>query len=354
MGLTGDEFSAAVTEYSRVMYRAARAILNSDADAQDAVGQAILLAWQSRHKLRDVSAVRPWLVKITVNCARRQWKKQWKTLSMDSLEQAPAPSREHVYRDLWEAVLSLPPESRAVVVLFYYEDCTVKQISKLLDIPEGTVKSRLKEMSPADEILFASYTYTVEDEVIPIPVENVSEKLLATAAEIRNPVGGGGTNYTPERYADAAELMGISLIPAETFDGWVEQSAGTIHLDWQDGVLQTLWLMNVKWNTQRDGSEVTLSLGVMACTDRYTGTDDFFIGFGESTAEQLTYEQYVTQAGLSVALVAWEQPGWSTSYHAQFNLGGVRYSLSTGCKDDQLLARQALLDVLESLDPSAG
>lgn len=143
MDLTREEFSRAVTEHSRVMFRAARAILDSDADAEDAVGQAILLAWQSRHRLRDPAAVRPWLVKITVNCARRQWKKQGRLLCFDDLEQTPAPSREHLYRDLWEAVLSLSPESRAVVVLFYYEDLTVEQISKLLGIPVGTVKSRL-------------------------------------------------------------------------------------------------------------------------------------------------------------------------------------------------------------------
>lgn len=143
MGLTKDEFTRAVTEHSRAMFRAARSILDGDADAEDAVSQAILLAWKSRNKLRDVSAVRAWLVKITVNCARRQWKKQGKTLSMDSLEHTPTPSLEHVYHDLWEAVLSLPLESRAVVVLFYYEDRTVKQISELLGVPEGTVKSRL-------------------------------------------------------------------------------------------------------------------------------------------------------------------------------------------------------------------
>ena len=143
MGLTREEFSRAVTEHSRVLFRTARAILDSDADAEDAVSQAVLLAWQSRNKLRDVSAARPWLVKITVNCARRQWKKQGRLLCFDDLEHTPAPSREHVYRDLWEAVLSLSPESRAVVVLFYYEDMTVEQVARLLGIPAGTVKSRL-------------------------------------------------------------------------------------------------------------------------------------------------------------------------------------------------------------------
>ncbi len=143
MGLTREEFSRAVTEHSRVMFRAARAILDSDADAEDAVSQAVLLAWQARNKLRDPAAVRAWLVKITVNCARRQRKKQGQLLCMDDLAELPAPDREPVCRDLWEAVLSLPPDSRAVVVLFYYEDLTIEQIAGWLHIPAGTVKSRL-------------------------------------------------------------------------------------------------------------------------------------------------------------------------------------------------------------------
>ncbi len=143
MGLTREGFAGAVTAHSRAMFRAARSLLDSDADAEDAVGEAILLAWKSREKLRDPEAARAWLVKIAVNCARRQRRKAVRTLCFDDLEQVAGAGEERQYRDLWEAVLALPPEGRAVVTLFYYEDLTVEQISKLLKIPAGTVKSRL-------------------------------------------------------------------------------------------------------------------------------------------------------------------------------------------------------------------
>ena len=71
MEWTREEFAAAVTEHGRRMYRAARAVLDSDADAEDAVSQAVLQAWQSLDSLRDKSAVRPWLVKTTLPCLRR-------------------------------------------------------------------------------------------------------------------------------------------------------------------------------------------------------------------------------------------------------------------------------------------
>ena len=56
--LSQEEFTRGVQTYSRDMYRAARALTPCDADAQDAVGQAVLLAWQSLDRLRDPEALR--------------------------------------------------------------------------------------------------------------------------------------------------------------------------------------------------------------------------------------------------------------------------------------------------------
>ena len=143
MDWTREEFAAAVTQHSRRMFRATRSVLDSDADAEDAVGQAVLQAWQSLDKLRDKEAVRPWLVKIAVNCAYAQRRGRGKVVYLDDLPQEPAAPEPPQDGGLWEAVCALPPERRAVVVLFYYEDMSVEQIAKALRAPQGTVKSRL-------------------------------------------------------------------------------------------------------------------------------------------------------------------------------------------------------------------
>ena len=143
MDWTRDEFAAAVTEHSRVMFRAARSVLDSDADAEDAVGQAVLQAWQSADKLRDRDAVRPWLVKIAVNCAYAQRRGRGRVVYLDDLPQEPAAPEPPQYDGLWQAVCTLPPERRAVVTLFYYEGLPVEEIAKCLGVPQGTVKSRL-------------------------------------------------------------------------------------------------------------------------------------------------------------------------------------------------------------------
>ena len=70
-----ERFAAAVTAHRHAMYRAARALLDSDADAEDAVSEATLRAWQAFGRLREERALKGWLIKITVNCAYEHLRK---------------------------------------------------------------------------------------------------------------------------------------------------------------------------------------------------------------------------------------------------------------------------------------
>lgn len=139
-----EEFTDAVLFHSKAMFLCARSVLDSDADAEDAVSEAVLLAWRGYGKLREPGAVKTWLLKITLNCARQIQRRAGTVVYTDDLtpydrgqnDQPPDGS-------LWQAVCALPPEQRTAVTLFYYEDMSVKDIARVLRLPEGTVKSRL-------------------------------------------------------------------------------------------------------------------------------------------------------------------------------------------------------------------
>ena len=118
MGLTREDFTRAVLAYQRDMYRAARAMLPCDADAEDAVSQAVLLAWQSRDRLREEDAARAWLVKITVNCARQQCRHRGRVLYLSELEPLAGGREDPRPHELWDAVLSLPPGNMRVAIGF--------------------------------------------------------------------------------------------------------------------------------------------------------------------------------------------------------------------------------------------
>ena len=129
-----EEFAAAVTEHSHGMFRAARSILDSDADAEDAVGEAVLRAWQSWDRLRARGAV---------NCAYEQRRRDSRVIYTDELEPLAGGAEDALPGGLWDAVLHLPEEQRAAVTLYYYEDLPVAEIARVLGVAQGTVKSRL-------------------------------------------------------------------------------------------------------------------------------------------------------------------------------------------------------------------
>lgn len=140
--ITQEELSALIMDNKDGMYRLAFSILRNDADAQDAVSEAIVLAFEKCHQLRKTSSAKSWLMQILVNSSKKIAVQSNKYVLLENeiqYEQA----EEFKDDDMWETVMELDEEFREVVVLYYYEQFSVREIGKMLRVPEGTVKSRL-------------------------------------------------------------------------------------------------------------------------------------------------------------------------------------------------------------------
>lgn len=137
-----EQFCSIISEYKFNMFRLAKSILHNDTDAEDAVSEAILKAYAKLHTLRDMGSLKPWIMKILVNEAYGISNRRKKIHYMDEVE-FPEESITSDEKELWDIVSSLSEEFRVVIVLFYYEDLGIKEICKVLDLPTGTVKSRL-------------------------------------------------------------------------------------------------------------------------------------------------------------------------------------------------------------------
>lgn len=140
--ITQEELSALIMDNKDGMYRLAFSILRNDADAQDAVSEAIVLAFEKCHQLRKRSSAKSWLMQILVNSSKKIALQSNKYVLLENeiqYEQA----EEFKDDDMWETVMELDEEFREVVVLYYYEQFSVREIGKMLRVPEGTVKSRL-------------------------------------------------------------------------------------------------------------------------------------------------------------------------------------------------------------------
>lgn len=140
-------FEERVTAMTEDMYRVAAGLLFRYADRQDTVQECIWKAWRQLDKLRDEAAFRPWLMRILVNECRNLQRKAKREVTAEYIEISSSENAfEHRDRDemLHEALHQLPEKMRLTLILYYMDGFTIGETAKILRVPEGTVKSRLR------------------------------------------------------------------------------------------------------------------------------------------------------------------------------------------------------------------
>lgn len=162
MKLDRAEFERLAMEHLDMLYRVARRLTRDPSAAEDLVQETYLRALRS-HETFDLQefGIRPWLLRIMHNlqASRFQREKRQPTAVEDEQLQAVARAPESTIdqdsaaggRGIWEtmdqnlvkAVESLPEEYRGVLTLWAIEDLSYKEIAEALDVPIGTVMSRL-------------------------------------------------------------------------------------------------------------------------------------------------------------------------------------------------------------------
>ena len=135
------EFVLLVDQKSEMLYRVARTILRNDEDCKDALQEAMLKSWESRHKLRDITMFGTWITRILINeCHTLMRKKRKYLLKAEMESSSPCRAADPA---LQLALESLPERWRLPLVLHYLEGYTYEQIAKLLHLTQSTVRSRL-------------------------------------------------------------------------------------------------------------------------------------------------------------------------------------------------------------------
>lgn len=145
------EFEARLIESSTLAFRVAYGVLRSRADAEDVAQEAFAKAYRSFRQLRDRDRFRVWLVRMTWRMAldrqranRRRAAREERVGPPSVPLSDPAEASERA-QHLWRAIDALSDKLRVVVVLAGIQEHDVKEIATLLQLPEGTVKSRLFE-----------------------------------------------------------------------------------------------------------------------------------------------------------------------------------------------------------------
>lgn len=141
-----------------MVYRHCLLMLRNPTDAQDAAQEAMLRAYRAMPRFMGTSSVSTWLYRIAHNVCL-DWLKRPQarrvTLSLNAMAEAgqePADRqegpearylRQSDQEHLREALTNLSPENQALLTLRYGDDASYEELASMLNIPEGTVKSRL-------------------------------------------------------------------------------------------------------------------------------------------------------------------------------------------------------------------
>ncbi len=145
-----DAFCELVRRYRPLAVNVVYRMCGDSMLAEDAAQTAFMRAWEHLGSYQPRGSFRPWILRIAVHAAINALRGQKPEADLRDASDQPSSDRveESVERSeragrVRQAVLDLPEASRMVLVLKEYQDCSYREISDILDIPIGTVMSRL-------------------------------------------------------------------------------------------------------------------------------------------------------------------------------------------------------------------
>ena len=145
------ELEGRLAECGTLAFRVAYGVLRHREDAEDVAQEALTKAYRRLGTLRERERLRGWLVRIAWRMAldrrrsaRRRERRELAAAEPERVADAEELAAAREFRErLWRAIDGLPDELRIVIVLAGIEGHDTREMAGLLEVPEGTVKSRL-------------------------------------------------------------------------------------------------------------------------------------------------------------------------------------------------------------------
>jgi len=141
-----------IEQYGQEVYKIAYFYMKETQLAEDVFQEVFYKVIKNYHKFNHQSSEKTWLIRITINTCkdmlRTSWIKRVTTFGVwqDSENEYEKPydiEKKETNKELYELIQQLPQKYKEILLLFYYKDLTYEEISEILQIPEGTVRSRL-------------------------------------------------------------------------------------------------------------------------------------------------------------------------------------------------------------------
>lgn len=146
----GDEkaFTKLIISINDDLYKIAKTRISNEADIADAVQETMIETYKSIKKLNDPNKFKKWVIKILINKCNRIYRRKYKNdVSIDeyNLDHFKTNNIKEVESELnfYDIIKNLNYDERIVIVLYYMEEYTVKEIKEILKMNENTINTHL-------------------------------------------------------------------------------------------------------------------------------------------------------------------------------------------------------------------
>jgi RNA polymerase sigma-70 factor (ECF subfamily) len=149
------QFKQTLAGYRENLYRIAYSWCHNPALSDDLVQDTLTKALKNSSQLRDQKTVKAWLYRILTNCWRDHFRRNRDTVDIDDivLIEKETPDLQHdrqqIIHRVRNAIAYLPMGQRQVITLVDLEGCSYIEVAQILDVPIGTVMSRLSRARKA-------------------------------------------------------------------------------------------------------------------------------------------------------------------------------------------------------------
>ena len=136
-----DPIETIIQRYADLVYKLAYAKTRHPQDAEDIFQEVFLRYFRVCPRFENEAHRKAWLMRVTVNCAKKYWASAWvrRTVPLEEDVVFEMPEDQLLY----EQLQTLPGKYRAVLHLFYYEELSVEEISRILGQKPSTVRTQL-------------------------------------------------------------------------------------------------------------------------------------------------------------------------------------------------------------------
>jgi len=144
-----EAFTKIIISMKNELYKIAKTRITNESDIDDVIQETMLETFRSIKKLRDPKKLKMWIIKILINKCNKVYRKKYKKeISIDEYNldnYIVINSQKNIEDDInfYQLIQNLKYEERIVVLLFYMEEYSVEEISKMIKMNQNTVKTNL-------------------------------------------------------------------------------------------------------------------------------------------------------------------------------------------------------------------